>query len=222
MRYFLVDHENVGSSGIKGLKNLSKRDKIVVLYSRNADTFKIDTMLELINTIKEKEIDIKFYEIPMVGPNALDFNLSAIVGGIICRAKTKNVEIIIISKDGGYDALLKGAPIIFDEQISKKKTTYSFERVPCLYAYLLDDFIKKTELMEALASDGIKSQYSVIKTAIINEITKHSCTDINTSFSRICNEILYASEALGKRTLGVAKPHIKKILELLHHDYKYH
>ena len=59
MRYFLVDHENVGSSGIKGLKNLSKRDKIVVLYSRNADTFKIDTMLELINTIKEKEIDIK-------------------------------------------------------------------------------------------------------------------------------------------------------------------
>ncbi|MCD7800844.1 MAG: PIN domain-containing protein, partial [Ruminococcus sp.] len=71
MNIFLVDYENVNVNGFQGVEELTPNDKIILFYSINSESIKID----IINTIKSKKVSLKFFKLQESSKNALDFQL---------------------------------------------------------------------------------------------------------------------------------------------------
>ncbi|MDR0963995.1 MAG: hypothetical protein LBM60_05215 [Clostridium sp.] len=107
----LVDYENVHTSGLKGIIQATSRDEIVIFYS--------DSHEKSIAFIRELCRDIQFAKIAKGGQNALDFQLSSYLGYRIhkaaCKEELSGTEFMIISKDTGFDSVVKfwmSSPII--------------------------------------------------------------------------------------------------------------
>ncbi len=103
MRVFLVDSENVGWWGLDGASKLSPEDMIYVLVGKgnsNCENVKSPIVIEALRSPAKYIIE----ETGHTGKNYLDFQLSIMIGEII--SKHKDAEIIILSKDQGYKAVL--------------------------------------------------------------------------------------------------------------------
>lgn len=96
MTVYLVDFENVRSSGLVGVEQLGPNDKVVIFYSKNADAITFDVHM-LLNKSKA-ELDI--FMITKGGRNSLDFQLSTYLGYLVMENKYNNI--VIISKDKGF------------------------------------------------------------------------------------------------------------------------
>ena len=120
MNIYLVDYENVNSSGIEGIKNLKLEDKVYIFYSEQIKTIPFEKSIELVKS----KAQIEFIEIKKVGKNYLDFQLSTYLGYLI--GKGENGFVFIISKDTGFDSIVdfwKGRNI----NICRKKSIDSEE-----------------------------------------------------------------------------------------------
>ncbi len=98
MRLFLIDYENVNSAGLEGIGQLTQQDRVILFYSRTANTLSFDIMDEMLaaGILPERVC------IAQSGKNALDFQLVTFLGYLI--AKNKADEYYIISRDAGYTA----------------------------------------------------------------------------------------------------------------------
>lgn len=96
MTVYLVDFENVRSEGLKGVEQLSADDKVVIFYSKNANSITFDVHALLSKSAAE----IETYRILRGGHNSLDFQLSTYLGYLVMENSYK--EIVIISKDKGF------------------------------------------------------------------------------------------------------------------------
>lgn len=96
MKFFLVDYENVNSSGLEGINCLDEEDRVVIFYGPNSNT----VSFSIVEFIRESNINISLFELRHPAPNAVDFQLSTYLGYLI--ASEKNAEFYIISKDKGY------------------------------------------------------------------------------------------------------------------------
>lgn len=104
-RVFLIDFENVGSAGVRGIELLYEEDSVVIFCSANAANISIDLALgELART----PADVSYYNMTVRGKNSLDFQLCTYLGYIISEnsQSEEDYEYIIISKDQGFDAVL--------------------------------------------------------------------------------------------------------------------
>lgn len=99
---YLVDYENVGDTAMMGVKALVPGERVVVFYSKNAKALTFDLWNELSECKATKEI--KMVETP--GKNALDFQLSSLLGYAICKYLHFE-NFIIISKDLGFQTLIE-------------------------------------------------------------------------------------------------------------------
>ncbi len=98
MRLYLIDYENVNASGLHGIGQVSKSDRIILFYSHSANTLSFEVMDEMIAAgITPERICLN-----QGGKNALDFQLVTLLGYLI--AKQTADEYFIISKDAGYSA----------------------------------------------------------------------------------------------------------------------
>lgn len=97
-RVYLIDYENVGKAGLEGAEALSGFDKVVVLYSENAEMIPIDML-------KKCKAKLEFIRADVGTPNAMDFQL---VGYLFYYTK-KWCEYYIISRDQGFTAVLNMA-----------------------------------------------------------------------------------------------------------------
>lgn len=102
MRIFLIDTENVGWSGLTGADKLNDTDIIYVLIGNNIKNHSLKA--ELVIELLKNKVQYIFEETGHSGKNYLDFQLSLIVGKLIERYA--DAEIIIISKDQGYNAVI--------------------------------------------------------------------------------------------------------------------
>ncbi|BAL84630.1 hypothetical protein SELR_pSRC200960 (plasmid) [Selenomonas ruminantium subsp. lactilytica TAM6421] len=108
MNYYLLDFENVKSSGFDGVEKLSEQDKVIAFYSVNSGTITIDMHIK----INKSKADIEFQKVFIGGKNALDFQLSSYLGYLIrdTLPTEDNAEMCnyyIVSNDTGYDFLCK-------------------------------------------------------------------------------------------------------------------
>ena len=87
MTVYLVDFENVRSSGLKGVENLSDDDKVVIFYSKNADAITFDVHMLLSKSMAE----IETYMILRGGRNSLDFQLSTYLGYLVMENRFRNI-----------------------------------------------------------------------------------------------------------------------------------
>lgn len=103
MRVFLIDTENVGWWGLDGASKLNPEDMIYVLVGKsnsNSENVKSPIIIEALRSPAKYIVE----ETGHTGKNYLDFQLSLMIGEII--SKYENAEIIILSKDQGYKAVL--------------------------------------------------------------------------------------------------------------------
>lgn len=100
MALYFLDHENIGSQGLKGIELLTKNDEIIIFtYPRFGLNSKIVKILEE-NNVKYKLISQTIHT-----KNSLDFKIVAYIGMEI--GKGKNKEFVILSKDNGYSAAME-------------------------------------------------------------------------------------------------------------------
>ena len=99
MKAYLIDFENVKSKGLTGIEQLSPDDKVIIFYSENSDTLNF----EMHRKIMTSSADIEYLKVRVGGKNALDFQLSTLLGYLL--AKELYTHIFIISGDKGFDKL---------------------------------------------------------------------------------------------------------------------
>ena len=99
MKAFLIDFENVKSKGLTGIEMLTPEDKVIIFYSENSDTISFDMHRKVMTC----RADIEYLKVRVGGKNALDFQLSTLLGYIL--AKGQYESIFIISGDKGFDKL---------------------------------------------------------------------------------------------------------------------
>lgn len=103
MNIFLVDFENVKSSGLNGVGRLDASDQVVIFYSENADSMTFD----LHEQINKSKADITFQKVSVGIKNALDFQLATYLGYLICRNEREEqaARYYVVTKDRGYSSL---------------------------------------------------------------------------------------------------------------------
>ncbi len=103
MRVFLIDSENVGWWALDGASKLDEDDMIYILVgtqNSNSENVKSPIIIEALRSKAKYIIE----ETGHIGKNYLDFQLSLMIGEII--SKYEDAQIIILSKDQGYKAVL--------------------------------------------------------------------------------------------------------------------
>lgn len=99
MKIYLVDFENVKSKGLQGVDNLTETDTVIIFYSENSDTINF----EMHQKVLTSKADIEYFKVNVGGKNALDFQLSTLLGYLV--AKDTYTNIFVISNDRGFDFL---------------------------------------------------------------------------------------------------------------------
>ncbi len=100
MIYF-IDYENVSNSGLKGVEQLTKSDKIIIFYSKNQTNISMQTHRRL----ELSEVEKEYIEVNTSSKNALDFQLATYLGALIKEMPQENFA--IVSKDKGYNAVVE-------------------------------------------------------------------------------------------------------------------
>lgn len=100
MIYYLIDYENTGENGLRGITELNENSCVIIFYSENADKISFDMHQKLM----ECRASVEYRKISTGKRNALDFQLSTYLGYLI--AKCEDDTFYIISKDNGYRAVI--------------------------------------------------------------------------------------------------------------------
>ncbi len=103
MNYYLVDYENVKTSGLDGVANLSEGDIVCIFYSDNADNLTFG----LHRRLNESQAEIICRKVEIGTKNALDFQLSTYLGYIIHENLEAPYDYYIVTKDKGFESLVK-------------------------------------------------------------------------------------------------------------------
>lgn len=98
MNCFLIDFENVKSTGLKGIEHLIESDDVYIFYSEYANTITFDVH----HKINKSHANLKFFKSGIVAKNALDFQLISYLGYLIAQKKYKNY--FVITGDRGFEA----------------------------------------------------------------------------------------------------------------------
>ena len=84
MNCFLIDFENVKSTGLKGIEHLIESDDVYIFYSEYANTITFDVH----HKINKSHANLKFFKSGIVAKNALDFQLISYLGYLIAQKKS--------------------------------------------------------------------------------------------------------------------------------------
>ncbi len=101
MKYYLVDKENVESTGLQGIEHAAKGDTVDIFYTNAVSSLPMKTVESIVNA----KCHVVLSHVANGTPNALDFQL---VTKLMHMDKGSN-EYIIISKDKGYDCAVSYA-----------------------------------------------------------------------------------------------------------------
>lgn len=187
-KYYLVDYENVHKTGLNGIDELEKNDKVIIFYSQHADKLPFSLHSQIIET----KAEITYFEVDTVGKNALDFQLSSYIGYML--GKHPKCICYIISKDSGYENVCNfwrkyNRKICLVPDISKCKKFSSFKKSDIKLALAENNLEKEDiEFIKNLVAENIE-RYDMplpkIKCLINQELCKH--------FGSVKTKDIYAS-----------------------------
>lgn len=164
--HYLVDFENVGLEGIEGLEGLTGDAHIYIFSTKNAAKFDM-AMLATFNKIKHG-----FYFVEG-GAQSVDKHLVSYLRFLIGQEKTE-AQYVIISKDTGYDKLIKfwesqqGVTIKRQENIKAEQKRQSVpnreQQIRCFFGQNFKEQKyreQKEKIIEAVLSGKTKTQVNV-------------------------------------------------------------
>lgn len=108
---FLVDYENVGESGLKGIEVLNNHDRIVIFYSKGCKRISVRS----VHMIERANCEFEIIALRTQGKNALDYYIAAYIGELLGSNCTQNMA--IISKDKGFQAVCDYVKIRMPKQL---------------------------------------------------------------------------------------------------------
>lgn len=175
MRYIYIDSENFVEDWIEVL-DFCKDDHIFVLYTDNSKPVKIKSLAKVFN----KYDNLEFLEV-VVGSNALDFQLSSLIGYYIAKDVEEH---IILSNDKGYLPLInfwkdKTNVHVFgsiDETRDYLEHGVIFDRKNIISGNVVNKIDIKEELKPKVQSfiDKLKiADYSLMKEKLIGEFGEY-------------------------------------------------
>ncbi len=98
--FYLVDYENVGSSGLTKCNALEKTDHLHIFYTENQK--KID--LDIVDNHGKAEFET--HKVPTKS-QSVDMHIVSYMGYLLGKYDGKEIKIIIVSKDKDYDNIIK-------------------------------------------------------------------------------------------------------------------
>lgn len=108
--YYLVDFENVGSSGLAGFSEMTENDYIVIFFTRNA------RKIDMSDLASNGSVQIQMIETP-AGNQSADMHISLYLG---CLCGRGNCSVVIISKDTDYDNVIEFAKNRYHISVTRK------------------------------------------------------------------------------------------------------
>ena len=101
-RFFLIDYENVSDNGLDGFFDLTPEDTVYLFFTVNACKIGI----EFVDQLRKQTngASLQFIR-AATGNQALDFQLSSFLGGLIATNQQDEAAFYIVSKDRGYTCL---------------------------------------------------------------------------------------------------------------------
>lgn len=137
-RAILVDYENVVNEGLAYVDRLSEENKVVIFYSKNANSMTFQTHQKLMDS----KATIEYMEVTVGGRNALDIQLATYLGYLAGKADAE--EYYMISKDNGFRHVE-----IFCEQ----KLHLNISCKPYIGKYFLDDEKEESQIIESIKQE---------------------------------------------------------------------
>lgn len=119
-KIFLIDMENVNSSGLDGYDLLKKNDEIHIFIGKCDDKLKT----HFLSTCQKKKIKIFYHDISLSGKNSLDFQITSCLGSL--AALKRHSDFYIVSCDKGFDS-----SILFLQDFYQKRQII-FARIECI------------------------------------------------------------------------------------------
>ena len=116
--YYLIDFENVHAEGLTGCQGLAKTDHIVIFFTQNAKN------IDMSSISNHGSAELEMVEVPS-GKQSADMHICSYMS-YLAGKHGKNCNVVIVSKDTGYDNLIKfwkektGISASRAEQIKKK------------------------------------------------------------------------------------------------------
>ncbi len=103
MACLLIDYENESGRMLEGISliGLTRKDKIIIFYSKRSARITMEFHKELERLKAQKE----YVAVETGTQNALDFQLSSYLGA--CINENKNEDYYIVSKDCGYECVCR-------------------------------------------------------------------------------------------------------------------
>ncbi len=162
---YLVDYENVGYSGLEGIASLEPQDTVIIFYNKK-QTMPMSVHIKFTNI----KCEVIYFQVTASTANALDFQLSTYLGFLT----TLNNDFCIISKDGGYDAVIK----FWQKRKIKIKRTPSIcsTPAPCKIKFEFENINKKA-YAKIFIDDLIGEEYTEISDEILKIVTENETRD---------------------------------------------
>ena len=157
--YYLVDYENVGSDGLKGVYKLEADSTVCVFYSKNADRVSPELNLQL----KETKARVIYHCVEVGIKNALDFQLSTFLGGVITENHGRRINYFIVSRDNGFGSLVhywreKNIPVDITPEISAPGIYYGAGELVMKITDLTGDILNAPAIAEAVRNSATKTE----------------------------------------------------------------
>ncbi len=153
-RAILVDYENVVNEGLAYVDRLSEENKVVIFYSKNANSMTFQTHQKLMDS----KATIEYMEVTVGGRNALDIQLATYLGYL--AGKEDAEEYYMISKDNGFRHVE-----IFCEQ----KLHLNISCKPYIGKYFLDDEKEESQIIESVKQEETESIETEVKEELKEE-----------------------------------------------------
>ena len=219
MEIFLVDFENVGSSGLNGLELLEK-DDYVYIFGRHLKLFLSKD--EVVNKIRKSKTDnIEFYDTHKTADNYLDFQLISFLGYLVGKGEKANYY--IISEDKGFDSAVD-----FWE-----KRNISIHKQKCIKINSLENNIVKEETSKTIKKEkqntaekkeSLQNAIKIperfkkrIREAVKDDIANRNEYNVIYSAMRQCDSKtklgVFLKEKIGKKRNLAVYNHIKEIFD---------
>lgn len=194
-RLFIIDTENIGGTQYEGLSQLSKKDKVVFIMSKNSQGLQGLVMNEIINCKAIKESIL----VDVGAKNALDFQLIAYLSMQIQKNRKCN-KYYIISKDKGYDAVVN-----FLNQQSKAE-------IARITSFNINSSSLKNEYIENPSSSSTSDNVICLDTSLKKGVSTIPLDSNNKSNTQ--NKNILLEDFLQKEVKMYSKKTLKKIADI--------
>ncbi|MBR5336957.1 MAG: hypothetical protein IK152_03140 [Lachnospiraceae bacterium] len=98
--FYLVDYENVGSTGVLKCDGLEKTDHLHIFYTENAKKIDLDIVAD------HGDAEFVIHKVP-IKSQSVDMHIVSFMGYLIGKNSGEKIKVVIISKDTDFDNLIK-------------------------------------------------------------------------------------------------------------------